>query len=138
MRIRGLRSVPFGWEVGVFSGQTVSRVIAPTAVTAVLSTGLAIAVNYATGGDHSVWMWVAVAVLTVGVFAASLWMQLAQSSANPQSARGVFLRKVKSRGGLRAEGVRAPGTGVEVDGGRFGGDLEFKDIDAGRGDASHP
>ncbi|MET8779079.1 hypothetical protein ABZV58_29095 [Nocardia sp. NPDC004654] len=123
------------------SGQTVSRVVVPTALAALLSTGLAVAVNYATGGGHSVWVWVAVAVLTVGVFAASLWMQLAQSSAAPQAARGIFLRKIKSRGGLRADGVRAPGTGVEVDGGRFGGDLEFKNIDAGRpdrGDASHP
>ncbi|MFR9773176.1 hypothetical protein [Nocardia sp. SC052] len=125
----------------MFSGQTVSRVVAPTALTALLSTGLAVAVNYATGGGHSVWVWVAVAVLTAGVFAASLWMQLAQSSADSQPARGVFLRKIKSGGGFRADGVRAPGTGVEVDKGRFGGDLEFKNIDAGqprRGDASHP
>ncbi len=48
------------------SGQSVWRVVVPTAVTAGVSTGLAVAVNYATGGDRSVWMWVAVVVLTVG------------------------------------------------------------------------
>ncbi|WP_157115173.1 hypothetical protein [Nocardia niwae] len=113
--------------------------VVPTAATAVLSTGLAVAVNYATGGGRSVWMWLAVAVLTVGVFATSLWMQRAQSSpVAPEPASGIELGDVRAGGGLRAEGVRAPGTGVRVSKGRFGGDLDFKDIDAGRGDASHP
>lgn len=121
------------------SGQAVRRVVVPTAATAVLSTGLAVTVNYATGGGHSVWMWLAVAVLTVGVFATSLWMQRAQSSpVAPEPASGIELGDVQAGGGLRAEGVRAPGIGVRVSKGRFGGDLDFRDIDAGRGDASHP
>jgi hypothetical protein len=96
-----------------------------------------VAVNYATGGGHSLWMWVAVAVLTAGVFAASLWTQSTQSSTlSNESTRGVFLRKIKSQGGLSADGVRSSGTGVEIAGGQFGGDMEFKNITGG--DASHP
>ncbi|WP_327113960.1 hypothetical protein OHB12_33025 [Nocardia sp. NBC_01730] len=120
------------------SGRVLARVAVPTAVTAVMSTGLAVAVNYATGGDHSLWMWIAVAVLTVGVFAASLWTQSAQypTTGGDPAARGILLRKIKSQGGLRADGVRSTGTAVEVDGGHFGGDMEFKNITGG--DASHP
>ncbi|WP_157171919.1 hypothetical protein [Nocardia higoensis] len=79
------------------SGQTMWRVVVPTALTAVLSTGSAVAVNYATGGDHSGWMWVAVAVLTVGVFAVSLWTQAAGSStASQPMAPGVVASGARS------------------------------------------
>lgn len=120
-----------GWEVGVASGQTLSRVVAPTAVTAVLSTGLAVAINYATGGDHSGWMWVAVGALTVGVFAAALWVQHAQSTAGEQPRAGVDLRNVRAGRALRVKQVRG---GVRARGVRSGGDMSFEDIDAGRDD----
>ncbi|WP_229740406.1 hypothetical protein [Nocardia rhizosphaerihabitans] len=101
-----------------------------------MSTGLAVAVNYATGGDHSAWMWVAVAALTVGVFAVSLWMQSGQSVAAGESVVGVDLRNVKSGGALRIRKIR--GGGVRAHKVRSGGDISFEDIDASRNDASHP
>lgn len=120
------------------SWQTVSRVVVPTAVTAVMSTGLAVAVNYATGGDHSAWMWAAVSALTVGCFGASLWLAVRQTSpVAPEPTSGVDLSDVKA-GGLRIRGVRAAGTGVKVRKGSFRGDVDVSDIDGGRGDASHP
>ncbi|WP_431957989.1 hypothetical protein [Nocardia lijiangensis] len=122
------------------SGQTLLRVVLPTAVTAVLTTGLAVAVNYATGGDHSVWAWVAVVVLTVGVFAASLWVQRGQSTpaTDRELAIGVDLRNVKTKRGLLVKGVRSTGTGVRARRIRSGGDMSFEDIDTGRDNPTHP
>ncbi|MGV9540167.1 hypothetical protein [Nocardia beijingensis] len=124
----------------VIAWQAVRRVAVPTAVTAVFSTGLAVAVNYATGGDHSVWMWAAVAVLTVAAFVGSLWMQLAAGppSAGAELVPGVDLRNVKSGGRMGFKGIRAPGVGVRARKVQSGQDMSFEDIDAGRGDASHP
>lgn len=113
------------------SGRTLSRVVAPTAVTAVMTTGLAVAVNYATGGDHSMWTWTAVGVLTVGAFAASMWLQHVQATPSPEPAVGMVLRNVKSGGGLRVKGIRASGTGVRAHKVRSRGDMSFEDIDAG-------
>ncbi|MGW6122366.1 hypothetical protein ACWFRF_25185 [Nocardia sp. NPDC055165] len=122
------------------SGQTLSRVVALTATTALMTTGLAVAVNYATGGDHSVWMWVAVVVLTIGVFGASLWAQSGQSTpaAASEPAIGVNLRNVKAGGALRVKGIRAPGAGVRARKVRSEGDMSFENIDAGHDGASQP
>ena len=124
------------------AGHSVWQVVAPTGLTALLSTGLAVAVNVATG-DGPWWMWLAVALLTLGVFAASLWLQYGQSSTGsstslPISSMGIDLSDVEAAGGMIADGVDATGTAVKVDKGRFGGSLEFKNIRAGHGDASHP
>ncbi len=120
------------------AGQTWSRIVLPTAATAVMTTGLAVAVNYATGGDHSVWMWVAVGVLTVGVFAASLWVQRGQSAPSREPAAGVDLRNVKAGRALRVNGIRAAGTGVRARKVRSGSDMTFEDIHTGRDDTTHP
>ncbi|MEU1548966.1 hypothetical protein [Nocardia sp. NPDC005745] len=122
------------------SGQTLSRVALPTAATAATSTALAAAVNYATGSDHSAWTWVAVVVLTVGVFAASLWVQRGQSTPPPESepAVGVDLRDVKAGRALRVRGIRATGTGVRARRVRSGGDMTFEDIHSGRDDTPRP
>jgi hypothetical protein len=124
----------------VASEQSVWRVVVPTTVTAGLSTGLAVAVNYATGGYHSAWMWVAVVVLTAGVLAASLWAQHTQSAppAAAEPVPGVDLRDVRAGRTMRFKGIRAPGAGVRARRVRSGGDMSFEDIDAGHGDASHP
>ncbi|WP_063010643.1 hypothetical protein [Nocardia nova] len=132
-----LVSAGFWWEVGVASRQTLSRVVAPTAVTAVMTTALAVAVNYATGGDHSVWTWVAVAALTGGVFAASLWLQRGQSvpGAAQEPLVGVDLQNVRAGKALRVKGVRGSGAGVRARRVRSGGDMSFEDIDTGHGGA---
>ncbi len=54
-------------------------VAVPTAVIAVVGTGLAAAVNYATGERAVWWQWVIVAVLTVAYFLGSLWLHRRQS-----------------------------------------------------------
>ncbi|MBF6297765.1 hypothetical protein IU459_09430 [Nocardia amamiensis] len=114
--------------------------ILPTAATAAMTTGLAVAVNYATGGDHSAWTWVAVAVLTVGVFAASLWVQRGQSTPPPghEPTVGVDLCNVKAGRILRVKGIHATGTGVRARRVRSGGDMSFEDIDTGRNNPTHP
>ncbi|WP_405180924.1 hypothetical protein OG225_06970 [Nocardia sp. NBC_01377] len=123
------------------SGRSVwSRVVAPTAVTAVLSTALAVAVNIATGGGPW-WVWALVAVLTVAVFAVSLWIQLTGSApaAGTPPVAGVDLRNARSDGAMRFEGIRAPGPAVRARDLASKGDMSFKDLDAGHGGgASHP
>ncbi|MFC8529248.1 hypothetical protein [Nocardia sp. NPDC057227] len=110
----------------------------PTAATALVTTGLAVAVNYATGGG-AVWVWMAVAVLTVAAFGASLWLQFAAPAAGAvEPVAGVDLRNVKSGGRMGFEKIRAPGVGVRARRVRSKGDMSFEDIEAGRGDASHP
>ncbi len=59
-----------------------------------VSTGLAVTVNYATGSGNSAWTWVAVGVLTVAVFAASLWMQNGQSTAAREPVASLALSNV--------------------------------------------
>ncbi|MGV9835332.1 hypothetical protein ACWDUL_14230 [Nocardia niigatensis] len=113
------------------------RVVMPTAATAVLATGLAVAVNYATGANHSVWAWVAVVALTVGVFAVSLWVQHAPST-DRELAIGVDLRNVKTERGLRVKGVRSTGTGIRAARVRSGGDMSFEDIRTGVDNPTHP
>ncbi|MEV0031773.1 hypothetical protein [Nocardia sp. NPDC050793] len=100
-----------------------------------MSTGLAVAVNYATGGDRSAWMWVTVAVLTVGVFAASLWAQRAQSApaAAPDPLPGLDIADAETVGAMRFKGIRG------VIARRLRADeMSFEEINTGRGDASHP
>lgn len=126
-----------GGRFAVASNHTVSRVVVPTALTALTSTGLAVVVNLATGGGHSMWMWVAVAVLTLCGFGVSLWAQNRQpASAAPEPTGEVAFTDVHARD-LRAERVKAPG-GFKVKKGRLRGDISINDLDARRGDASHP
>ncbi|MBH0779820.1 P-loop domain-containing protein [Nocardia bovistercoris] len=119
------------------SGRVLARAAVPTAVTAVISTGPAAAVNYVTNGDFSLWIWASVAVLIIGVFAVAWWTRsLRSAAAGGGRARGILLRKVEARGGLLVHGIHSSGTAVEVDGGRFGGNIEVDGITAG--DAAHP
>lgn len=120
-------------------GETVARAGAHTAATTLVTTCSAVAVNYATSGAHSVWVWAAVVVLAVCAFGISLWAQHSQSSSTPEpdSGSGVVLGDVKARGGLRVNKVRSSGTGVQVRRGKFGGDIDIEDVEAGGG-ASHP
>jgi hypothetical protein len=116
-------------------GQTLSRAGWRTAAGALVSTGLGIAVNLATSGTYSGWVWVAVGVLTVGVFGVSLLAQHNQSAA---SSAGQFeLGIVEAGRDLRVQNVRSQG-GFRIRKARSGQDMEFRDIEPGRGDASHP
>ncbi|MGX1805162.1 hypothetical protein ACWIGI_05560 [Nocardia sp. NPDC055321] len=66
------------------TGVVLKKVAVPTAVVAVVTTGLAVAVNMATGGDTRWWWWVIVAGLTAAGFVGSLWQFLRQSGTAPQ------------------------------------------------------
>ncbi|MFC9898384.1 hypothetical protein ACFVMC_32235 [Nocardia sp. NPDC127579] len=105
-----------------------SRIAAPTAATALVSTGLAIVVNLATGSIDSVWLWLAVAALTALSFGVSLWLHSRQPAAAP--AGGIVLHDVEGAG-VTAKNIRSTGTGAEITGGRFTGDLTFDGITAG-------
>ncbi|MEV0766144.1 hypothetical protein [Nocardia sp. NPDC050435] len=61
------------------TGAVLKKVALPTAVVAVVSTGLAVAVNMATGAEAQWWWWLIVAALTAAGFAGSLWQFLHQS-----------------------------------------------------------
>src|ERR1700729_3102655 len=84
--------------------------LAPTATVAVVAVGSNIAVNYATDGKHGWWTWLAGVGLTVGGFAASLWLFRRQQGSLPgeQPVHGVELTNVEARG-LRAHSVRSSG-----------------------------
>lgn len=113
------------------TGSVVSRVAAPTGVTAGVTTILAVAVNLATNNAHSVWLWVAVVVLTVSSFGASMWLHRRQSQGDgPVLPGGVDLSDVHGAA-LKIDTVRSPGTGVKVEKGKFGGDIDIRDVTAG-------
>ncbi|MFI7671712.1 hypothetical protein [Nocardia sp. NPDC049526] len=62
------------------------RVVAPVVAAAVISTGLAVVVNLATGGGPW-WLWVVVAVLTMAGIGASLWLYQRQSGTSGQRSQ---------------------------------------------------
>lgn len=118
-------------------GQTLSRAGLHTAVAAAVNSSLAVVINLATSDAHPGWVWVAVGALTVCVFGVSLWAQHSQSSA-PSDVGGDFeLGKVRAGKNLRFGKIRSHG-GFRIHRARSGGDMEFRDIESGRGDASHP
>lgn len=128
-----------GREVDVaVSWQAMRKVAVPTAATAVVTSGLAVAVNVATDGG-AVWAWVAVAVLTAAAFAASLWLQLAAQPPAPaaESVGGIDVEDAHAGKNMRFGKVSGPG--VRVRGRRLeaGEDMTFDGTDS-RGDASHP
>jgi hypothetical protein len=60
------------------------RVVVPTVVVAVLTSGVAIMVNIATGGNAGWWAWLTVAVLTLLTAVASLWLHTASHDEPPR------------------------------------------------------
>ncbi|QBS41315.1 hypothetical protein DMB37_15485 [Nocardia sp. CS682] len=109
-----------------------------TAAGAVVTIGSGVIVNLATSGDYSGWVWVAVPVLTVAVFAVSLWAQHSQTTPVPTPPADVDLGTLDAGANLRLGKVQSAG-GFRVGGARSGQDMEFGDIETGRsGDASHP
>jgi len=57
------------------AGSLVRRVVVPTAVAALASSCLAIAINLATAFPTEAWLWLVVAGLTTVTFLTSLWLQ---------------------------------------------------------------
>ena len=64
------------------------RVVVPTVVVAVLTSGVAVMVNVATGGNAGWWAWLAVALLTPLTAVASLWQQTAAHDDPPAPSVG--------------------------------------------------
>ncbi|MGW5317834.1 hypothetical protein [Nocardia thailandica] len=121
-------------------GQTLSRAGLHTAAGAVVTVGSGIAVNLATSGDYSPWIWVAVAVSTVAVFGVSLWTQHNQSTPPPTPPGNVDvdLGSLDARGNLRLGNVQSAG-GVRIEQASSGKDMKIGNIETGRGGgASHP
>lgn len=119
-------------------GSVSKRVVAPTALTAATSSGLAVSINYATDRDCYPWIWGVVAALTLVGFVASLWLHCRQGSVSTsEPARGIVLANVEAAN-LDAGIVRSRGTGVTVTDSRFSGDLIVRDITSGLDDANNP
>ena len=128
------------------SGSAVSRVAAPTAATAVATTALAVAVNYATGEHNSWWMWVAVAGLTAVMFGSSVWLYRRQAPMDPTAegavshdppADGVVLNDIQAKG-VRIEGVEATGTGVQMSQARVRQNIDISNVKAGKQEPPGP
>jgi hypothetical protein len=99
-----------------------ARMIAPAVAGALVSTGLAVVVNLATGGGPW-WLWVAVAVLTAAGCGASLWLYQRQSSPTGPSVTASGAGSVAAHGTIgnisttdagTAAGVPPPAAGQEV------------------------
>ncbi|MGW4370495.1 hypothetical protein ACWEKT_33115 [Nocardia takedensis] len=119
-------------------GQTLSRAGWHTAAGAVVTVGSGIVVNLATSGNYSPWVWVAVAVSTAAVFGVSLWAQHSQSTPAPPANDDVDLGSLNAGENLRLGKVQSAG-GFRVQQATSGKDMEFGDIETGRGGgASHP
>ncbi|MGV9674989.1 hypothetical protein ACWDSJ_06900 [Nocardia sp. NPDC003482] len=122
------------------AASVVSRVAVPTAVTASVTTGLAVAVNCATGSQRSPWLWLAVALLTVASFVATMWLyqrqRIGAGDVTVPSA-GIDIADVEAVN-LHARRVRSLYTGVSVVRSRFHGDIDLENVEVTLGDASHP
>ncbi|MEV6276273.1 hypothetical protein [Nocardia sp. NPDC051832] len=122
------------------TGSALARVAAPTATTAVVTTALAIAVNLATGQQHSVWLWVAVGGLTLAMFGTSMWLhhrQTEQPEPAPPPATGVELEAVRGRT-IDISDVRSTGTGARIADAQVLEDIKISGIRAGQPESPHP
>ncbi|MEV6072047.1 hypothetical protein AB0L82_36375 [Nocardia sp. NPDC052001] len=109
----------------------IARIAAPTAATALVTTALAIAINLATDGEHSPWLWAGVGALTLTSFALSMWLHHRQNGSAPtEPARGLVLTDVEAAG-METGNIRSEATGAEIRKSTFTRDLKFGDITAG-------
>lgn len=83
------------------TNSVLTRVIAPTAASAVITTALAVAINYATGHDAPWWQWLVVAALTFAQFLAWLWLYKRQNSEFGADAVATGERSVAVAGSVR-------------------------------------
>lgn len=67
-----------GYPGGGVGMRIMSRIALPTFVTAVITSGIAVAITYATAWRDNVWAWLAVALLTVISAAISVWLYAQQ------------------------------------------------------------
>lgn len=68
------------------AGSLNSRVVVPTAIAAIVGTGINVAVNVATNWKTNPWAWLAVAALTVISWAVSLWLYRNRQATDSPSA----------------------------------------------------
>lgn len=71
------------WEGSMTGTSVVRRVWAPTLLTTVTSTAIALVVIYATDWKKNPWAWVAIGILALLSFCGSLWLSQRQLSAEP-------------------------------------------------------
>ncbi|WP_278265282.1 hypothetical protein [Nocardia sp. AG03] len=83
------------------TNSVLTRVIAPTAASAIITTALAVAINYATGSDAPWWQWLVVAALTFAQFLAWLWLYKRQNSESGTDATATGERSVAVAGSVR-------------------------------------
>lgn len=81
---------------GAMVGRAVRRVVAPTLVSAVLTSMVAVVVNLATEWKSNPWAWLAVGVTTVLVAVAALWLEHRRGGLPAESERSAHRQVVKN------------------------------------------
>ncbi|MBO0805647.1 MAG: hypothetical protein J2P25_21545 [Nocardiopsaceae bacterium] len=101
----------------------------PTFVTAAITSGIAIAITYATARRNDIWAWVAVGVLTLASAVASVWLYLQQQGPDAAGVSGVAEVAIRRKSRIRA--MRADASRhARVDVGP-GSDLDTLEVTAG-------
>ncbi|MEU4418574.1 hypothetical protein [Nocardia salmonicida] len=77
-----------------------ARVFVPTAASAIITTALAVAVNFATGQDAPWWQWLIVAALTFAQYLVWLWLYKRQNSPHEASAAAMGDRSAAVAGNV--------------------------------------
>lgn len=83
-------------EARAMEGRSVRRVVAPTLVCAVLTSMVAVVVNLATEWKSNPWAWLAVAVTTVLVAVAALWLEHRRGGFPAESERPAHRQVVEN------------------------------------------
>jgi hypothetical protein len=105
--LRQLRSKRLGWVL-VAKG-LVWRVGLPTVATAVTTSGIAVAITYATAWRNNVWAWGAVGALTLISAGVAVWLNRQQEDPDTSDVSGtaeVIVRRKNRIEKLRATGSR--------------------------------
>lgn len=77
------------------SGKLGGGFLAPVLLSAVATAGLGVAINYATEWKTSFWAWAAVAVITVLVAGATLWLVRRQAGRDAQEHAGPIVKNAR-------------------------------------------
>jgi hypothetical protein len=91
-----------------------SRIALPTFVTAVITSGIAVAITYATAWRDNIWAWLAVALLTVISAAISVWLYTQQQGSGTDELSGNSHIRLGRRTDARRVRVHAPRSTITV------------------------
>jgi hypothetical protein len=85
------------------------RVGLPTFAAAVVTSGIAVAINYATSDQNNVWAWAIVGALTLASAGASVWLYRQQEGSEPVNVPGTANVNVQRKSQVEKIRTRASG-----------------------------